>query len=531
MSRLLIQFSHLCKSFGNAHILQDVSLSVHEGDLIALIGENGAGKSTLLKIVEGVLKEDAGHVKRVTPLRVGILPQEIPVLATKVSVREYLEDAELLRFEREMEKCLEDPNRLEEWETLHEQYELQGGYCRLPVVKVLSGLKLDCRLLDLPMSELSGGEKVRMALAKALTQNPDILLLDEPTNHLDDEMLVWLEKMLISRVGATIIASHHRSFLNRVCHSLVELKEGKLALYAGNYDFYLSEKQAELERQMRIYEEQEEERKCIKKQIKAMTFSCPKPAKPKDRNIMAYDRHGESYQKSKQQRLNVLKGRLETLENQAISHPRPKSITGLRFLAAPFHHDQAIEIANLSHDYEGKSLYEQFSMIFAFGERVILTGANGSGKTTLLRLILGELEPKQGKVYVSSQASVGYLDQEVKNLPLNQTPLEFFAVRFQLTEESLRKELHKAALKRELLLNRPFSSMSVGERKRFMLLTLMLSKPNVLLLDEPTNHLDLLTLEAFEEALLSFTGLIIAVSHDPTFISKLEARKISVEIG
>jgi ATPase subunit of ABC transporter with duplicated ATPase domains len=529
MSRLLIQFSHLFKSFGLSPILHDVSLSVHEGNLIALIGENGVGKSTLLKIIEGSIQEDAGDVKTEASLRIGMLSQEIPVISEEISVRQYLEDALILNLEKEMGKCLEDPHRLEEWEKLHEQYEILGGYYRLPIEKVLSGLKIDCAPLDLPMSELSGGEKVRMALAKALAQNPDILLLDEPTNHLDDDTLVWLEKMLKSRIGATIIASHHRSFLNRVCYSLVHLKEGKLSFYRGNYDFYLSEKQAELEKQIKIYEEQQEEKSTLKKQITALTYSCPKRGKAKDRNFMAYDRHGESYQKSKQHRLNVLKGRLETLEKEAISHPKPKSVKGLRFIVTPYHHDQAIEISNVTHVFEGKCLYEKFSMSFAFGERVVLCGPNGAGKTTLLRLILGEFKPDQGKVFVSSQACIGYLDQEVQNLPMDQTPLEFFAAKFQLTEEILRKELHKGALVGELLVRRPFFSMSIGERKRFMLLALMLSRPNVLLLDEPTNHLDLLTLEALERALLSFEGLIIAVSHDPTFISKLEARKIRIE--
>lgn len=529
MSRLLIQFSNLCKSFASSKVLQDVSFSVHEGDLIALIGENGAGKSTLLKIIEGTIPVESGHVKKEVPLRIGMLPQEILALPAKLSVREFLEDGALLELERKMGECLEDPNRLLEWEELHELYELEGGYCQLPIEKILKGLKFDSAYLDLPMSKLSGGEKVRMALAKAIAQNPDILLLDEPTNHLDNEMMVWLEKILKERTGATIIASHHRSFLNRMCDSLVELKNGNLSSYGGNYDFYLSAKQKQLEQQIKMYEEQEEERKLLKQQMKSITFSCSKPPKPKDRNIMAYDRHGESFQKSKQQRLNVLKGRLESLEKDAISHPRPKSIKGLRFLMTPYHHDQAVEIAAVTHAYEGKRLYENFSVSFDFGERVILAGPNGAGKTTLLRMIIGEIEPDQGKVFVSPQAKIGYLDQEVENLPKLLTPLEFFFSEYQLTEESLRKELHKAALEGEVLLERPFSSMSVGERKRFLLLALMLSKPNVLLLDEPTNHLDLLTLEAFETALLSFKGLIVVVSHDPTFMSKFQAKEIRFE--
>lgn len=529
MSRLLIQCSNLCKSFGSSNVLQDVSFSVHEGDLLALIGENGAGKSTLLKIIEGTIQVDRGLIKREVPLRVGILPQEVPLESPKLTVREFLEDGVLLDLEKKMGECLEDPNRLLEWEGLHELYELEGGYCQLPIEKILKGLKFDSASLDLPMSALSGGEKVRMALAKVIAQNPDILLLDEPTNHLDDEMMVWLEKRLKERTGATVIASHHRSFLNRVCDSLVELKNGNLACYGGNYDFYLSAKQKELDQQIKRYEEQEEERKLLKQQIKAISFSCSKPAKPKDRNIMAYDRHGESVQKSKQQRLNVLKGRLESLEKRAICHPCPKSIKGLRFLMTPYHHDQAVEVAGVTHGFQGKRLYENLSISFAFGERVILSGPNGVGKTTLLRMILGELEPDHGKVFVSPQAKIGYLDQEVENLPKHLTPLEFFSSEYQLTEKSLRKELHKAALGGEILLSRPFSSMSVGERKRLMLLALMLSKPNVLLLDEPTNHLDLLTLEAFEAALLSFNGLIVAVSHDPTFKRKVQAKEIRLQ--
>ena len=525
MSRLFIQFSHLFKSFGSFSLFEDIALSINEGDIFALIGENGAGKTTLLQLLSGTAQADSGEFSRTSGLSIGFLQQEITVADSLVSVREFVEGSSLSDLEKEMAACLEDPNRLTEWAELHEKYERLGGYRRIPIEHVLCGLKLESRLLDFSMSVLSSGQRVRAALAKALIENPDLLLLDEPTNHLDQEMIQWLEEALKQREGACIIVSHDRKFLNAACNRLIEIKNGKLACYGGSYDFYLKEQERILERQLKTYEAQEEERAKLKQKIKAITFSKGKGSPPKDRNIMAYEKREEKHQKSLQHKLDAMKGRLEEIESHLLSHPKPKSIKGLKFAEWPLASSVAIELDHAGKAYGNKILFSGFCKSICKGDRILITGPNGCGKTTLLKAMAGNLSLDAGSIRSALTAKIAFLDQEVELLPMDQTPLQHFASKYQLSEEDLRCELHKAALGEADLLRRSFSTLSTGQRKRMMLLALVLEKPNVLLLDEPTNHLDFMTLEAFEKALLNFDGAIVAVSHDLTFIEKIATQE------
>lgn len=521
MSRLLIQFSHLFKSFSSFSLFEDISFSINEGELFALIGENGAGKTTLLQLLMGNVNPDSGRFSKAPLISIGFLPQEITLPDPSISVREFIEGNSLLGLEQEMSACLEDPHRLTEWAKLHEKYEQLGGYRRIPIEQVLSGLKLESRLLDQPMSHLSSGQRCRASLAKALVENPDLLLLDEPTNHLDQEMLEWLESALKQRKGACVIVSHDRKFLNAVCNRLVEIKNGKLSSYGGNYDFYLAEQERILERQIRAYEAQGEERAELLKKIKAITFSKKKPPPPKDRDIMAYDKRGEKHQKSLQHKLGCLKNRLEEIEADLLPQPKPKSIKGLKFTEAPLASSVVIEIDHAGKAYGSKVLFSGFSKSICREDRIVIIGPNGCGKTTLLKAIAGIVPLDEGSIRYAPTVKIAFLDQEALIMPMEQTPLQYFARRFQLAEEDLRRQLHKAALGGADLLRRSFSTLSTGQRKRMMLLSLILEKPNVLLLDEPTNHLDFMTLEVFEKAILEFKGAVIAVSHDATFIEKI----------
>lgn len=518
MSQLLVQFRHLSHYFGSRPVFEDVSLSIHRGELYALVGENGAGKTTLLSLLA---KERPG-------LRIGYLPQEIPIPDPMIRVRDVLEDSRLAELESRMSACLE-AEKLAAWEELHRTYEELGGYQRIPVEQALVGLKIDRALLDAPFAELSSGQRTRVALAKALMENPDLLLLDEPTNHLDQEMLDWLKTTLQKREGATIFVSHDRKFINETCNRLLELKEGKLSSYAGNWDFYLAEQTRVRDRQMREYGEREEEKRLLKQKIKAATFAKAKAAPPTDRNIMAYDYRGSNHQKSLKRTLDQWKARLEEIEQNLQEMPNPKRILGLRFAESPLASSVAIELEGVSIAFGEKAVLSKFSATISRGERVILIGPNGAGKTTLLRAIAGELQPRSGTIRIAKGVKIGTLDQEALRLPMDQTPLTYFENRFQLTEEALRRELHKMAIGGDDLLKRPFSTLSTGQRKRFLLLSLILEKPNVLLLDEPTNHLDFLTLEALESALLHFDGAVLAVSHDRTFIEKIRTREISLD--
>lgn len=520
MSRLLFQFSHLFKSFGSITLFDDISLSINQGECFALIGENGSGKTTLLQLLAGRILPDEGQVQCDPNLTIGFLPQEVAVAHPEITVRQYIEEGPIANLERQMAAFLEHPDRLAEWAELHDEYEKRGGYRRLPLQQVLKGLKIETAL-DIPIETLSSGQRVRVALAKALIEEPDLLLLDEPTNHLDQEMLLWLKETLQRRAGATIIVSHDRKFLNETCNRLIEIQGAQLTCYEGSYDFYLEEQERILERKIKAYEAQKEELSQLKQKIRALTFSKAKASPPSDRNIMYYDRRGEHYQKSLQRTLNTLKARLEEIEANPLPHPKPRSITGLRFTPTPLASTVAIELDGVSKSFGEKTLFLNLHKILCKGDRIVLTGPNGCGKTTLLRCMARILPVDSGNIRIAPSAKIAYLDQEVELLPMNQTPLEYFENRFRLSEEDLHREVHKAALGDADLLNRPFGILSVGQRKRLILLSLVLERPNILLLDEPTNHLDFLTLEAFEKALLNFDGAIVAVSHDTTFIEKI----------
>lgn len=520
MSKLLIQISHLFKSFNAFPLFEDLSLSIHERDFFALIGENGAGKTTLLQLLAGNELPDAGEMIRAPGFSIGFLPQEINVLDPFMLSRVFIEGTSFSDLEEKMAACLEKPGQLAQWGELHEKYEQLGGYRRIPIEQVLRGLKIENDLLDLPMSALSSGQRVRAALAKVLIENPDLLLLDEPTNHLDQEMLDWLVAALKQRSGACVIVSHDRKFLNEACNRLIEIKNGQLSNYGGSYDFYLVEQERMLDSQMKAYEAQQEERSSLKQKIKEVTFSKKKATPSKDRNVMAYDRRGEKHQKSLQNKLDAMKGRLKEIESALLSHPKPKSIKGLRFIGEPLA-SIAIELEHAGKAYANKVLFSDFCKSICKGDRILVIGPNGCGKTTLLKAIAGVIPLDEGTIRYASNVKIAFMDQEVECFPADQTPLEYFNHHFHLTEEDLRRELHKAALGGAELLKRPFSTLSTGQRKRMMILAIVLEKPNVLLLDEPTNHLDFMTLEAFEKALLEFEGAIVAISHDATFIGKI----------
>lgn len=529
MSRALVQISNLFKFFDSLSLFEKISFSINQGELFALIGENGAGKTSLLHLLAGSLLPDSGQIVRINALTIGYLQQEILILDPSITVRSYLEGDIFPDLEKEMASCLEDPGKLTKWAELHEKYEQLGGYRRMPIEKVLQGLKLEISLLDLPMQTLSSGQRVRIALAKILIANPDLLLLDEPTNHLDKEMLDWLEKILQEREGACIIVSHNRKFLNAVCNRLIEIKNGNLSYYGGNYDFYLTEQEKILEKQIEAYETQKEEKFLLKQKIKTITFSNEKATPPKDRNLMPYDARGERNQKSFRHKLDVMKARLAEIEANPLSHPKPKSILGLRFVEVPLISSTGIELNQATKAYGNKILFSGLCKSINKGERIVITGPNGSGKTTLLKVIGGLIPLDEGYIKRAPSTKIAFLDQEIEQLPKDQTPLFYFENKFHLSEEELRSELHKLALGGADLLKRPFFTMSTGQRKRMMLLSLVLEKPNVLLLDEPTNHLDLMTLEAFEKALLLFEGVILAVSHDAMFIKKIATMEWKLE--
>lgn len=523
MSRPLIQCSFAFKSFGTYSLFEGITLSINQGEKFALIGENGCGKTTLLQIFAGMQTFDEGSLHRAKKLTIGFLPQELFIADPTISVRAFISESSLPMLENKMallESRLDDPACLSEWADLHEEYEKRGGYQQFPLEEFLYHLKIDL-MLDHPMSTLSCGQCMRALLAKILLNNPDLILLDEPTNHLDQEMICWLEKMLANRKGAAIIISHDRRFLNKTCNRLIEIQKGHLSSFRGSYDFYLEQKEKDIQRQIKAYESSQQELKILKEKLHSLAFSKRSYKPSTDNNKLAYNQRGEGHQKSIRRSLENLKTKINEIEASPLPHPKPKNIKGLHFSGDPLNSDAALTFDGVFKSFGNKVILSDYTNTLHKGERIIITGPNGSGKSTLIALAAGCLPIDSGCIRKCESAKIAYLDQEVKMLPMEQTPLEYFFSSFNLLEEDLVKELYKLSLGNFDLIKCRFKNLSTGQRKRLMILSLILSKPNILLLDEPTNHLDFLTLEALENALISFEGAILATSHDRTFINKI----------
>jgi ATPase subunit of ABC transporter with duplicated ATPase domains len=451
------------------------------------------------------------------------LPQELYDFNPLQTARDFLLDTPLRGLERKMtllEMNLDNPEVLIEWAELQVEFEQRGGYCSIPIEKVLFPLKIDLAL-DCLMGNLSGGERMRIALAKVLIEKSDLLLLDEPTSHLDLDMIIWLQTMLSESTNAAIIISHDRKFLNASCNRLLELSNGHLTSFGGSYDFYLQERENILQRQLKEYERQIEEKKCLKEKIHSLTFSQRAPKGPKDNNKLAYNHRGGGHQKAAQRAIENYKIKLAEMETQALQRPQTKIERGLNFSPNPLRDKWALKFEHVNKSYGSRSILTDFKGAILEGDRIVIRGPNGSGKTTLLEAVAGLLEIDSGKIHKHSSVKIGYLDQGVKLLPLDLTAAEYFVQYFQLSPEDVCKELYKAGLDGIDIIDRSFKTLSLGQRKRMMLLSLVLSRANVLLLDEPTNHLDFQTLEVLEKALLSFEGAILAVSHDQTFMGKI----------
>lgn len=485
----LIHFQSLIFSFGPKTLLSQLSLTISRGDRLALIGENGSGKTTLARLAIGELYPDSGRVSITPGIKIGYLSQSPP---TDLSIT--LEELLLPLQKKLAELEAELPDSLAEWESTYEEFQKQGGY---QVSQVVEALKISHIPLTRALSSLSGGELRRAQLAYLLLNSYDLLILDEPTNHLDEEAIRWLENYLQKYPGALLVISHDRTFINRVANGLLEIQDGSLRYYSGNYEEYLALKKKELSEKIALYHAQKEEIKELNSFIKVETFSSKKPTPPKDRNIMAYDRRGEKHMDSKRKKIVQAKNRLEKIVPKV--NPQPKYYTGIVFHPAP--------------------LSGQLPFDAKPGDRIILSGPNGSGKTTLLKGLQTFSFPPT--------AIIGYLPQEIHFEEDTITPLAYLQAQFPLPEEELRSRLRRIDLFEDRLIHQPIYKLSLGQKRRLQLLSIMLKNANVLLLDEPTNHLSPAIMEDLEDALIGFEGLAIVATHDRRFIEKLATRIIS----
>ncbi|ERM91737.1 ribosomal protection-like ABC-F family protein [Caldanaerobacter subterraneus] len=508
----VITVNNLTKSYGVDIILQNISFIVNEGDKIGVIGENGAGKSTLFNILAGTLEPDSGSIF-VSANKIGYLKQNTLIDSEK-SIYEEVKSvfAEIFQLENKI-KALEEKisntkdhklleKLFEEYSFLMDKYnELEGYSVESKVRGVLNGLGFDMSQFDTPVSNLSGGQKTRLMLAKILLLNPDVLLLDEPTNHLDIRSLEWLEQYLKFYSGTLLIISHDRYFLDKVVNKIFEIENHHLKVYEGNYTEYLKKKKEEVQAKLKAYEEQQKEIKRIKSIIETQR-----------------NRRTEKSVKMAQSKEKLLE-KMEIIEKPFLN----KNSIKLKFDFDIESGNDVLTVKNLSLKFD-RPVFSNVSFDVKKGEKIALLGPNGAGKTSLLRIIAGEIKEFEGEIKFGTNVVTGYYEQEFKSLNPEKTVLdEIWDENPYLTQTEVRTLLASFLFKDEEVF-KTVASLSGGEKARLSLLKLLLSKANFLLLDEPTNHLDLKAKEVLEESLLDYSGTVLFVSHDRYFIDKIATK-------
>lgn len=508
----VITVNNLTKSYGVDIILQNISFIVNEGDKIGVIGENGAGKSTLFNILAGTLEPDSGSIF-VSANKIGYLKQNTLIDSEK-SIYEEVKSAfaEIFQLENKI-KALEEKisntkdhklleKLFEEYSFLMDKYnELEGYSVESKVRGVLNGLGFDMSQFDTPVSNLSGGQKTRLMLAKILLLNPDVLLLDEPTNHLDIRSLEWLEQYLKFYSGTLLIISHDRYFLDKVVNKIFEIENHHLKVYEGNYTEYLKKKKEEVQAKLKAYEEQQKEIKRIKSIIETQR-----------------NRRTEKSVKMAQSKEKLLE-KMEIIEKPFLN----KNSIKLKFDFDIESGNDVLTVKNLSLKFD-RPVFSNVSFDVKKGEKIALLGPNGAGKTSLLRIIAGEIKEFEGEIKFGTNVVTGYYEQEFKSLNPEKTVLdEIWDENPYLTQTEVRTLLASFLFKDEEVF-KTVASLSGGEKARLALLKLLLSKANFLLLDEPTNHLDLKAKEVLEESLLDYSGTVLFVSHDRYFIDKIATK-------
>ena len=493
----------LSKSFGTLELFGNVSFRVAKGERAGLVGANGAGKTTLMRCILGEEEPDGGTVRVDATDSIGYVEQQASLGAG--TLHDEFRDAfsDIFRLEekkKELEKKIgrgdADEERLAEYGRIVERFEHLEGYdVESRIRRVAFGLGFTDDDLAGGVAHLSGGQKTRVCLAKALLREPDFLFLDEPTNHLDIRMIEWLEDFLRGYRGGVLLISHDRFFLDRVATKIIGLENKTATVYAGNYSYYQKvrdERRAALES---AFEKQQE----------------------KIRETEEYIRRYKAGIKAKQAR-----GRQSLLDRmERIVLPPEKA----RFNYFAFHPpgecaERVVEIEDAAAAFGDHTIFSHLSMLVRRGDGVAVVGANGEGKTTLLRMIVGELEPAAGSVKLGSRVKVGYFSQQHEGLHKERTVLEEILYEFGTDEETARGYLG-AFLFRGDEVERVIGDLSGGEQSRLAFLKLMLTGANFLVLDEPTNHLDIPAKEAVEEALMAFPGTFLVVSHDRYFLNKV----------
>ena len=512
----MISLSHVSKQYGRQILFVDASFQLNPGEKVGLVGPNGAGKTTLFRMIVGEEQPDEGDVSIPRKLTVGYFRQDVEEMSGRSVLDEAIAGSGRvgdLHHELEaLNAAMADPARAGELDTIldrfghvQEEYEHLGGYAlESQAREVLHGLGFDDARIDGDVGALSGGWKMRVAMARVLLGRPDVLLMDEPTNHLDIESIIWLESFLKSQTGALLMTSHDKDFMNRLVTKVAEIDSGEITVYSGNYDFY------ERERALR-----ETNREAAYARQQAMLA--------KEQRFI--DRFAAHAAKAAQ-----VQSRVKALEKiEKVEPPKKRRVVDFDFRQPSRSGDQVAVLGDLTKRYGQRIVHDGVNLTVRRGERWCVMGRNGAGKTTLLRMIAGVLPPDRGSVTIGASVKMGYFAQQAldllapdltvweqieKDFPQESTgALRNLLGAFQFSGDDVEKRIR---------------SLSGGEKTRLVLARMLLDPPNFLVLDEPTNHLDLATKEMLVQSLSNFEGTMMFVSHDRMFLRGLSNRVLEL---
>src|ERR1700761_6304036 len=508
----MIRLDNVSKQVGHQILFIEASAALLKGEKIGLVGPNGAGKTTLFRMISGQELPDEGQVSTDRGISIGYFSQDVGEMAGRSAVSEVMDGAgpvSVVAGElKELETAMADPEQEAEMEDIITRYgEVQGRFEELDgyaldgrAREALSGLGFSQEMMDGDVGNLSGGWKMRVALARILLMRPDVMLLDEPSNHLDLESLIWLEQFLKDYEGALLMTSHDREFMNRIVNKIVEIDAGTLTTYSGNYEFYEGQRALNEKQQQAQFERQQA---MLAKEIKFIeTF------------------------KARASHAAQVQSRVKKLEKiERVEPPKRRQTVAFDFLPAPRSGEDVVSLKNIHKGYGSKTIYKGLDFMIRRRERWCVMGVNGAGKSTLLKLVAGSTEPDDGKVSIGGSVKMGYFAQHAMDL------LDGERTVFEWLEDSF-PEAGQGSL-RALAGCFGFSGddvekrcrvLSGGEKARLVMAQMLFDPPNFLVLDEPTNHLDIATKQMLIAALSEYEGTMLFVSHDRHFLAALSNR-------
>lgn len=512
----MISFSNIHKQYGKQLLFVDASFQLNPGEKVGLVGPNGAGKTTLFRMVVGEDAPDEGEVSVPRKLTIGYFRQDVdemkgrPVLDEAIAGSGQLGDLhhELADLHRAMEDHAQadDMDRiLARFGEVQEQYEHLGGYTlEAQAREVLHGLGFQDDQIEGDVGALSGGWKMRVALARVLLGRPDVLLMDEPTNHLDIESIIWLEQFLKSFPGALLMTSHDREFMNRIVSRIAEIDAGEIIAYSGNYDFY-------------------ERERAIRETNQQAAFA-------RQQSMLAKERRFIERFKTHAAKAAQVQSRIKALDKiDKIELPKKRQVVKFDFRVPPRSGDQVAVIEDLHKSYGSRVIYDGFSLTIRRGERWAVMGRNGAGKTTLLKMIAGASAPDAGSVRLGASLNMGYFSQQSLDvLDPDLTVIEQLQNDFPQDGIGSLRTLAGAFQFSGDDVDKPIRALSGGEKSRLAIARMLYNPPNFLVLDEPTNHLDLATKEMLVDGLKDFEGTMVFVSHDRMFLRGLGSRVLEL---